>query len=280
MYEIVRKERLTPTISLIEIKAPMISERAEPGQFIILRVDENGERVPFTINDFDRENGTITIIYQLIGYSTYKMNTLEAGDFIYDIAGPLGVATHCEGFKKVAVVGGGVGNAIAFPIARKLHQLGCEVHAITGFKNKDVVILENEYANASSKHIVCTDDGSHGRKGLVTEILKELIEEGNEYDQVIAIGPMPMMKFVSLTTKPYGVKTIVSLCPLMVDGTGMCGCCRVVVGGETKFACVDGPDFDGHLVDWDTAIQRGKIYGDFEREIREANCNLLNAEVK
>ncbi len=281
MYRIVKKDVLRPTLTRLEVEAPLVAKRALPGQFIIFRVDDDGERVPLTINAYDREKGTVSIIYQVAGYSTQRLDQLQEGDYLQDFVGPLGNPTPIEGLKKVAVVGGGVGCAIAYPVARELHDRGCEVHAITGFKTKDVVILEEEFDQASTKHITCTDDGSYGEAGLVTEILKKMIDEGNEYDEVIAIGPMPMMKFVCLTTEPYGLKTMVSLSPLMVDGTGMCGGCRVNIGGEMKFACVDGPDFDGHQVDWEMAIKRSRVYGEFEqKKKREEDCNLLGAEVK
>ena len=236
MNKIVRKVCLNPTVTLMEVEAPFVAKKAEPGQFIILRVDENGERIPLTIADYDREKGTITIIFQIVGGSTIQLNYLEEGDYIHDFVGPLGVPTHTEGLKKVAVVGGGVGCAIAYPIAKKLHELGCEVHSIVGFRNKDLVILEDEFRTVSDKLILMTDDGSHGQKGVVTAPLKELIESGENYDEVITIGPLIMMKFVVATTKPFGVKTVVSMNPIMIDGTGMCGGCRLTVGGKTKFA--------------------------------------------
>ncbi len=280
MYKIVTKTVLRPTLIYLNIEAPMIARRALPGQFIILRSHSDGERVPFTINGYDRDAGTVSLIYQVAGAATERLSELEEGDDLADIVGPLGNPTPVEGLKKVAVVGGGVGCAIAYPVAKELHDQGCEVHSITGFKNEELVILEKEFDDASSTHITCTDDGSHGRKGLVTEILKELIDAGNEYDEVIAIGPMPMMKFVCKTTEPYHLKTIVSMSPLMLDGTGMCGCCRISIGGEIKFACVDGPDFDGAEIDWDLAINRNRIYSDFEAHKRDEHCNMLNMEVK
>ena len=280
MNKIVRKVSLNPTVTLMEIEAPFVAKKAEPGQFIILRVDENGERIPLTIADYDREKGTITIIFQIVGGSTIQLNYLEEGEYIHDFVGPLGVPTHTEGLKKVAVVGGGVGCAIAFPIAKKLHELGCEVHSIVGFRNKDLVILEDDFRAVSDKMFLMTDDGSHGQKGVVTAPLKELIESGENYDEVIAIGPLIMMKFVVATTKPFGVKTVVSMNPIMIDGTGMCGGCRLTVGGKTKFACVDGPDFDGFEVDFDEAMSRGRSYGEFEAHAREAACNLFKKEVK
>jgi len=275
MYKIIKKKVLNPTVTLMEVDAPMVARKAEPGQFIILRVDENGERIPLTVADFDREKGTITIIFQIVGATTEKLNHLNEGDCIHDFVGPLGVASHTEGLKKVAVVGGGVGCAIAYPIAKKLHNLGCEVHSIVGFRNKDLVILEDEFKAVSDELRMMTDDGSHGTKGLVTDALKSLIDAGNQYDEVIAIGPLIMMKFVCKLTKEYGIKTVVSMNPIMIDGTGMCGGCRLTVGGETKFACVDGPDFDGHLVDFDEAMERGSMYKEFEQHKREEVCNLF-----
>lgn len=280
MYKIVRKKELNPTVTLMEIEAPLIAKKAEPGQFIIFRAKEDSERVPLTIADFDREKGTVTIIFQIVGGATMELNTLNEGECLQDFVGPLGKPSETDGLKKVAVVGGGVGCAIAYPIAKKLHNLGCEVHSIVGFRNKDLVILEDEFSAASDKLCMMTDDGSYGTKGLVTNALEELIKQGNEYDEVIAIGPVIMMKFVSLLTKKYNIKTIVSMNPIMIDGTGMCGGCRLTVGGETKFACVDGPDFDGHLVDFDEAMHRGTMYRDFEAHAREESCNLLNKEVK
>lgn len=280
MYKILTKKILNPTVTLMEVDAPMIAKKAEPGQFIILRVDAEGERIPLTIADFDREKGTITIIFQIVGATTEKLNHLEEGEFIHDFVGPLGVPSHTEGLKKVAVVGGGVGSAIAYPIAKKLHHLGAEVHSIVGFRNKDLVILEDEFKAASDVMKLMTDDGSHGEKGLVTNALEELIKAGNQYDEVIAIGPLVMMKFVCKLTKEYGIKTVVSMNPIMIDGTGMCGGCRLTVGGETKFACVDGPDFDGHLVDFDEAMERGTMYKEFETRKREEVCNLYKKEVK
>ncbi len=275
MFEIVRKQALNPTVTLMEIAAPLVARKAEPGQFIILRTDEAGERIPLTVADYDREKGTVTIIFQIVGATTEKLNHMNEGDCLQDFVGPLGKATETEGLKKVAVVGGGVGCAIAYPIAKKLHEQGCEVHSIVGFRTKDLVILEDEFRAVSDKLFMMTDDGSYGTKGVVTNPLKELIESGEQYDEVIAIGPVIMMKFVCLTTKPYGIKTIVSMNPIMIDGTGMCGGCRLSVGGETKFACVDGPDFDGHLVDFDEAMARGTMYKPFERQQHEETCNLF-----
>ena len=280
MYRIVRKEALKPTVILYEIEAPMVAKKAEPGQFIILRVDENGERIPITIHDYDREKGTVTIIVQTVGATTEKLSHKQQGEFIQDFVGPLGRPTETEGKKKVCVVGGGVGCAIAYPVLKKFHDCGAEVHAVIGFKNKDVVILEDKFKSASDVMKLVTDDGSYGEKGLVTDALKQLIEEGNQYDEIFAIGPAIMMKFVSKTTEPYGIPTTVSMSPIMVDGTGMCGGCRLTVGGETKFACVDGPDFDGHKVDWDESLKRGKMYFDWERHKHEEVCNLFKKEVQ
>ena len=280
MYRIVKKEALKPTVVLYEIEAPMVAKKAEPGQFIILRVDENGERIPITIHDYDREKGTVTIIVQTIGSTTEKLSHKAEGEFIQDFVGPLGRPTETEGKKKVCVVGGGVGCAIAYPVLKKFHDCGAEVHAVVGFKSKDLVILEDKFKAASSVMKLVTDDGSYGEKGLVTDALKALIDAGNQYDEIFAIGPAIMMKFVSKTTEPYGIPTTVSMSPIMVDGTGMCGGCRLTVGGETKFACVDGPDFDGHKVDWDESLKRGKMYADFERHKHEETCNLFQKEVK
>jgi len=279
MYKILRKKPLNPTVTLMDIDAPLVAKKAEPGQFIILRVDEDGERIPLTIADFDRETGKVTIIFQIVGETTYKLNLKNEGEYIQDFVGPLGKATETAGLKKVAVVGGGVGCAIAYPVAKKLHEIGAEVHSIAGFRNKDLVILEDEFATVSDKFVKMSDDGSWGEKGLVTDALKKLIESGENYDEVIAIGPVIMMKFVCLTTKPFGVKTVVSMNPIMIDGTGMCGGCRLTVGGETKFACVDGPDFDGHLVDFDEAMKRSSTYKPRERKRHEDACNLFK-EVK
>ena len=278
MYKIVKKKVLNETVMLMDIDAPFIARKAEPGQFIILRVDEEGERIPLTIADFDRERGTVTIIFQIVGKTTKALSALEEGDYLCDFVGPLGVASHVEGLKKVAVIGGGVGSAIAYPIAKKLHHLGAEVDVVAGFRNKDLVILEDEFKAASNRLFIMTDDGSYGEKGLVTAALERLIKEGNEYDEVIAIGPLIMMKFVCELTKKYNVKTVVSMNPIMIDGTGMCGGCRLTVGGKVKFACVDGPDFDGHEVDFDEVISRSSMYKDFERNALEHHCNLM--EVK
>ena len=280
MYRIVRKEALRPTVTLYEIEAPLIAKKAQPGQFIILRVDENGERIPITINNYDPEKGTVTIIVQTVGATTEKLTHLNEGDYLQDFVGPLGKATATEGKKKVCVVGGGVGCAIAYPVLKKFHDCGAEVHAVVGFKNKDLVILEDDFRKSSDVLKICTDDGSYGQKGLVTDALKELIEAGNQYDEIFAIGPMIMMKFVSMTTEPYGIPTTVSMSPIMIDGTGMCGGCRLAVGGEMKFACVDGPDFDGHKVDWNLAVKRNQMYRDWELHKHEETCNLFKKEAK
>ena len=283
MYRIVKKRVLNPTVTMMEIEAPIVARKAEPGQFIILRVDENGERIPLTIAAYDREAGTVSIIYQIVGATTEKLNHKEEGEYIQDFVGPLGRATETEGLKRVAVVGGGVGTAIAYPVAKKLHDEGCHVDLIVGFRNKDLIILKDEFEAASTNLIIGTDDGSYGKKALVTELLQEQIDAGAKYDRVIAIGPVIMMKFVCELTKKYNIPTVVSMNPIMIDGTGMCGGCRLTVGGETKFACVDGPDFDGHLVDFDSAMRRGAMYKAQERaavERREEHCNLFKKEVK
>lgn len=280
MYKILKKEVLNPTVTKMVIDAPLIAKKAEPGQFVILRTDKDGERIPLTVADYDREKGTVTIIFQIVGATTNQLNTFNEGDYIQDFVGSLGTPTKTEGLKKVAVVGGGVGCAIAYPVTKKLYDMGVEVHSIVGFRNKDLVILEDEFRSHSNVFKLMTDDGSYGEKGLVTNALEQLIEEGNTYDEVITIGPLIMMKFVSLLTKKHDIKTVVSMNPIMIDGTGMCGGCRLTVGGETKFACVDGPDFDGHKVDFDEAIKRGQMYKDFEKHAYEESCNLLNKEVK
>ena len=280
MYRIVKKRVLNPTVTMMEIEAPAVARKAEPGQFIILRVDENGERIPLTIAAYDREKGTVSIIYQIVGATTEKLNHKEEGEYIQDFVGPLGRATETEGLKRVAVVGGGVGTAIAYPVAKKLHDEGCHVDLIVGFRNKDLIILKDEFEAASTNLIIGTDDGSYGKKALVTDLLREQIEAGAKYDRVIAIGPVIMMKFVCQLTKEYNIPTVVSMNPIMIDGTGMCGGCRLTVGGETKFACVDGPEFDGHLVDFDEAMSRGAMYKDFERHAYEETCNLFKQEVK
>ncbi len=276
MFRIVSREPLNPTVSKMVIEAPAIAKKAQPGQFIILRVDEEGERIPLTIADYDAAAGTVTIIYQIVGATTKQLDSKNAGDYISDFVGPLGKATETEGIKKVAVIGGGVGCAIALPVAKKFHDIGAEVHSIVGFRNKDLVILQNEFESCSDKYLIMTDDGSVGEKGLVTDALRKLIESGEQYDEVIAIGPLIMMKFVCKLTKEFGIKTVVSMNPIMIDGTGMCGGCRLTVGGKVMFACVDGPDFDGHEVDFDEAMERGSMYKDFERHAYEETCNLLN----
>ena len=275
MYEIVSKEVLNPTVTRMVIKAPFVAAKAEPGQFVILRAAEDGERIPLTVADYDRDAGTVTIIFQIVGATTELLNQKNAGDHIPDFVGPLGRATETEGLKKVAVVGGGVGCAIAYPVAKKLHEIGCEVHSVVGFRTKDLVILEQEFSDCSSVLKMMTDDGSYGEKGLVTDALKGLIEAGNTYDRVIVIGPLIMMKFVCLLTKEYGIPTVASMNPIMIDGTGMCGGCRLTVGGEMKFACVDGPEFDGHRIDFDEAMERSSMYRTKEREAHEHMCNLL-----
>ena len=284
MYRIVQKKILNPPVTLMEIEAPLVAKKAEPGQFIILRVDETGERIPLTIADFDREKGTVTIIFQIVGGTTERLNHKEAGDFIQDFVGPLGVATHTEGLKKVCIVGGGVGCAIALPIAKKLHQQGCAVTSVIGFRSKDLLILEDEFRAASDKLYVMTDDGSYGRHGNVCVPLEEMFAEGETFDQVITIGPLIMMKFVVAAVKPTGIPCVVSMNPIMIDGTGMCGGCRLTLNrdGEkiTKFACVDGPDFNGYEVDFDEAMSRGAMYRDFERHAHEEACNLFHKEVK
>ena len=281
MFQIVEKKKLNDAVVMVRIAAPLIAKKVLPGQFIIFRLDEFGERVPLTVADYDREGGTITLIFQIAGETTRQFSQLEAGDTILDLVGPLGVPTELpEGTKSVCVIGGGVGCAIAYPQAKHLHSLGLEVDTIVGFRNKDIVILEDEFRACSDNLYLCTDDGSYGRKGLVTEALKELIDAGNQYDEVFAIGPMVMMKFVSKTTEPYGIPTTVSMSPIMIDGTGMCGGCRLSVGGEMKFACVDGPDFDGHKVDWDLAVKRNQMYKDFEAHKYEETCNLFKKEAE
>jgi len=280
MYKIVRKKVLNPTVTLMEILAPAVAKKANPGQFIILRVDENGERIPLTIADYNAEKGTVTIIFQIVGATTEKLGHLNEGDAVCDFVGPLGRATETTGRKKVAVVGGGVGCAIALPVAKKFHEQGTEVHAIIGFRSKQLVILEEAFTDNSDKLFIMTDDGSYGEKGLVTDALKRLIENGEQYDEVITIGPLIMMKFVCALTKTYGIKTVASMNPIMIDGTGMCGGCRLTVGGETKFACVDGPEFDGHLIDFDEAMARSAMYRDFERHKHEETCNLFKKEVQ
>ena len=280
MFTIMKRRELNPTVTEFWVHAPLIAKKAKAGQFVIVRAKEDSERIPLTIADYDREKGTVTIIFQIVGATTEKLNHKEEGDYLQDFVGPLGKATETEGLKRVAVIGGGVGTAIAYPVAKKLHDVGCHVDLIVGFRNKDLIILEDEFRAASTNFIIGTDDGSYGKKALVTDLLREQIEAGVKYDRVIAIGPVIMMKFVCQLTKEYNIPTVVSMNPIMIDGTGMCGGCRLTVGGETKFACVDGPEFDGHLVDFDEAMARGAMYKDFERHAYEETCNLFKQEVK
>ena len=280
MYQIMEKTALNPTVTKMVIQAPLIAKKALPGQFIIVRPLEDSERIPLTIAAYDRKAGTVTIIFQIVGGTTMELSALEAGQSVHDFVGPLGRATETAGLKKVCVVGGGVGCAIALPIAQELHDQGCVVHSVIGFRNKDLLILEDEFRAASDELRIMTDDGSYGTKGVVTAALEELVNAGNQYDEVITIGPLIMMKFVVKTCQKYGLKSVVSMNPIMIDGTGMCGGCRLTVGGQTKFACVDGPDFDGDLVDFDEAMKRGAMYRDFEAHAREKTCNLLNKEVQ
>lgn len=280
MFKILKREELNPTVTRLEIEAPLVAAKALPGQFVILRVDEKGERIPLTVADYDREKGTVTVIFQIVGGTTEKLNHKKEGEFLEDFVGPLGRPSELDGLKKVAVVGGGVGCAIAYPVAKKLAENGTEVHSVVGFRNKELVILEKEFSSCSAKYVIMTDDGSYGEKGLVTDALEKLIKSGENYDEVIAIGPLVMMKFVSRLTEKYGIKTVVSMNPVMVDGTGMCGGCRITVGGETKFACVDGPEFDGHKVDFDEAIKSSAKFRSDEIGHREKVCNLFRQEVK
>lgn len=286
MYRILVKKELNPTVTFMSVEAPLVARKAKPGQFIILRVDEDGERIPLTVAGYDREKGSVDIIFQIVGATTAKLNAKKQGEYICDFVGPLGNATETEGVKKACIVGGGVGCAIAYPVAKELHDLGCEITTIAGFRSKDLVILEKEFEAASDRMFKMSDDGSWGEKGVVTVPLKEMLDKGERFDVVIAIGPVIMMKFVTLTTKPFGQKTVVSMNPIMIDGTGMCGGCRLTVTDadgkrSTKFACVDGPDFDAFTVDFDEAMMRGSMYADFERRAREETCNLLKkAEVK
>lgn len=275
MYKIVRKQELNPTVTLLEIEAPFVAKKALAGQFIIFRIDEKSERVPLTIAGYDREKGTVTIIFQKVGLSTNMLGALNEGDSIRDFVGPLGRPTNIEGKKRVCVVGGGVGCAIAYPSAKAFHEAGVQVDVIAGFRSKDIVILEEEFKAACDNFYLMTDDGSYGEQGFVTAKLQQLLEQGNQYDEVLAIGPIPMMKFVCEVTKPYNIKTMVSLNPIMIDGTGMCGGCRVTVGGEIKFACVDGPDFDGHQVDFDELMRRNSFYREQERS---KECRLIGGK--
>lgn len=284
MYKIVKKACLNPSVTMMDIEAPFVAAKAEPGQFIILRVDEEGERIPLTVAGYDREKGTVKIIFQIVGATTERLNHKEEGEFIQDFAGPLGMATHVDGLKKVCIVGGGVGCAIALPITQKLHELGCEVTSIIGFRSKDLLILEDEFKAASDRLVVMTDDGSYGREGNVCIPLEEMFADGEKFDQVITIGPLIMMKFVVEAVRPTGIPCIVSMNPIMIDGTGMCGGCRLTLNqGDqkvTKFACVDGPDFNGYEVDFDEAMSRGSMYRDFERHAHEETCNLYRKEVQ
>ncbi len=281
MYRIATKKCLNPTVTQMEIEAPLVARKAKPGQFIILRVNENGERIPLTVAGTDPERGTVKIIFQIVGATTEKLNHKNEGEFIQDFVGPLGTATRTENIKKVCVVGGGVGCAIAMPVAQEFHRLGAEVTSIIGFRNKDLLILEQEFKECSDELIVMTDDGSYARKGNVTLPLKEMLESGKKFDEIITIGPLIMMKFVVATAKPFGVPVTVSMNPIMIDGTGMCGGCRLTLNHEgkkiTKFACVDGPDFNGYEVDFDEAMSRGRMYVDFERKAYEETCNLFRA---
>jgi len=280
MYPILRKVALNETVTLMEVSAPLVARKALPGQFIIFRIDEEGERVPLTIAGYDREKGSVTIIFQKVGYTTEKLDTLEEGDQLMDFVGPLGEPTHTDGIRRAAVIGGGLGVAIAYPQAKALHDAGAEVDLIVGFRNEHLIILEEELRAACTNLIIMTDDGSNGHKGFVTQALKERLDAGQAYDTVIAIGPLPMMKAVSEMTRPLGIRTIVSMNPIMIDGTGMCGGCRLTVGGETKFACVDGPDFDGHLVDFDEAMARGRMYRPEEARARVKHACRLTGEVR
>ena len=280
MFTIMKRRELNPTVTELWIKAPLIAKKAKAGQFIIVRAKEDSERIPLTIAGFDREAGTVSIIFQVVGAGTMQLNALKEGEAVHDFVGPLGKATEIEGLKNVCVVGGGVGCAIALPIAQALHAQGTKVTGIVGFRNKDLVILEDEFRACCDEFIIMTDDGSYGDKGVVTAPLEQKIVDGANFDEVITIGPLIMMKFVVKTTKPHHVKTVVSMNPIMVDGTGMCGGCRLTVGGQTKFACVDGPDFDGFEVDFDEAMHRGTMYKPFEAHAREAECNLLKQEVQ
>ena len=280
MFTIMKRRELNPTVTELWIKAPLIAKKAKAGQFIIVRAKEDSERIPLTIAGFDREAGTVSIIFQVVGAGTMQLNALKEGEAVHDFVGPLGKATEIEGLKNVCVVGGGVGCAIALPIAQALHAQGTKVTGIVGFRNKDLVILEDEFRACCDEFIIMTDDGSYGDKGVGTAPLEQKIVDGANFDEVITIGPLIMMKFVVKTTKPHNVKTVVSMNPIMVDGTGMCGGCRLTVGGQTKFACVDGPDFDGFEVDFDEAMHRGTMYKPFEAHAREAECNLLKQEVQ
>ena len=280
MYKILKKEALNDTVTMMDIYAPFVAAKAEPGQFVILRVSADGERIPLTIADYDRVAGTVTIVFQTVGATTLSLSRLDVGDALHDFVGPLGRATDTEGLRRVAVIAGGVGCAIALPVAKKLYEQGTVVHCICGFRNRDMVILQDDFAAASHRLITLTDDGSFGEQGLVTDALRRLLDAEDPYDEVIAIGPIPMMKYVSLLTKEYGVKTIVSMNPIMIDGTGMCGGCRLMVGGKLKFACVDGPEFDGHEVDFDEVLHRSALYNVQERHAYDQACHLMQKEVR
>lgn len=284
MYKIAHKKVLNPTVVELMIEAPLVANKALPGQFIILRVDENGERIPLTVAGVNKEDGTVKIIFQVVGSTTEKLSHKEAGEYIQDFVGPLGVATHLDGLKKVCIVGGGVGCAIAMPIAEKLHEMGAEVTSIIGFRNKDLLILEDEFKACSDTLRVMTDDGSYGEKGNVTMPLKEMLESGEKFDMIITIGPLIMMKFVVETARPFGTPVTASMNPIMIDGTGMCGGCRLTLNVDgkkiTKFACVDGPDFNGYEIDFDEAMSRGRMYSDFERHAHTDACNLFKKEVR
>mgnify|MGYP005780732997 len=280
MYRIVYKKPLNPTVTMMDIEAPLVAAKAQPGQFIILRVDDDGERIPLTIAGYDRDKGTVRIIYQIVGATTKKLDQKAEGEYLQDFVGPLGRPTELDGLKKVCIVGGGVGCAIALPIAQALHAMGCEVTSIIGFRSKDLLILEDEFRAASKQLYVMTDDGSYGEKGNVCVPLQRMFDAGERFDKVITIGPLIMMKFVVAATKPTGIPCVVSMNPIMIDGTGMCGGCRLTVGGKTKFACVDGPDFDGYEIDFDSAMERGTMYRDYERHAYEETCNLIKAAEK
>lgn len=280
MFKIVKREELNPTVTRIEVEAPHVASKAKPGQFIILRVTEDGERIPFTVAGTNKDYGTVEIIFQVVGASTLELNHVKEGEYIADFVGPLGRPSELDELKKVCIIGGGAGCAIALPLAKALHEQKADVTSICGFRNKDLVILEKDFTSCSNKFIKMSDDGSWGEKGLVTEALRKEILNGENYDEVIAIGPLIMMKFVCQVTKEFNVKTVVSMNPVMIDGTGMCGCCRILVDGKMRFACVDGPDFDGHKVDFDSAMERNTMYREFEHHKYEETCNLFKKEVK
>ena len=280
MFKIVNKKFLNPTVCMMDIEAPFVAEKAEPGQFIILRVDEEGERIPLTVAGFDRKKGLVKIIFQIVGATTEKLKHKEVGEFIQDFVGPLGMATDVSNLKSACVVGGGVGCAIAFPVAKKMFDMGIDVTSIIGFRNKDLIILEDEFKNSANEFHVMTDDGSYGEVGNVCVPLEKILSSGKKFDKIFAIGPLVMMKFVVQTAKKYNIPCVVSMNPIMIDGTGMCGCCRLMVDGEMKFACVDGPDFDGYKVNFDEMIERNGMYCDFERQAYEETCNLFKKEVK